>query len=235
MQPTSSWRAEIINSVSHGEAATITDDQPKARRRRRTREDVIQRICDAAGKLFAERGYGSTTTREIARMADVSETLLFRYYGDKATLFNEVVIAPFQRLMDDFVALHPDPTAGFAREAETRRFTRQVYELFEHNEEMFRALLAGPALTHGEDSAPGLRGMAQFFRQSVDQVQQRYDRVGIEPPFDLEIGVRLGFGMIASSVVLRDALFPDAKPDREALINVLEQLVAHSLMGPPLD
>lgn len=196
---------------------------------------MVQRICDAAGQLFAQRGYGSTTTREIARLADVSETLLFRYYGDKATLFNEVVIAPFQRLMDDFVALHPDPTASFAREAETRRFTRQVYELFEHNEEMFRALLAGPSIANGEDSTPGLRGMAPFFKQSVDQVRRRYDSAGIEPPFDLEIGVRLGFGMIAASVVLRDALFPDTTPDRGAVIDVLEQLVAHSLMGPALD
>lgn len=57
-----------------------------------------QRIRDAARHLFAERGYGGTTTREIARLADVSETLLFRYYGDKAGLLNEVVIAPFHAL-----------------------------------------------------------------------------------------------------------------------------------------
>ena len=211
------------------------EDQPRIRRRRRTREDVTQRIHDAARQLFAERGYGSTTTREIARLADVSETLLFRYYGDKATLFNEVVIAPFQRLMDDFVTLHPDPTAGFAREAETRRFTRQVFELFENSEEMFRALLAGPSHANGDDNAPGLRGMTPFFKQSVDQVQRRYDSAGMEPPFDLEISVRLGFGMIAASVVLRDALFPEEKPDREAVIKVLEQLVAHWLVGPPPD
>lgn len=221
--------------MSQTETATTSEEQPRVKRRRRTREDVTQRLCDAARQLFAERGYGSTTTREIARLADVSETLLFRYYGDKATLFNEVVIAPFQHLMDDFVTLHPDPTANFAREAETRRFTRQVFELFENNEAMFRALLAGPSISNVEDNAPGLRGLTPFFKQSVDQVQQRYGSAGIDPPFDLEIGVRLGFGMIAASVVLRDSLFPDEKPDREAVIDVLEQLVAHSLMGPPLD
>ena len=203
------------------------------RRRRRTREDVVQRIRDAARQLFAERGYGGTTTREIARLADVSETLLFRYYGDKAGLFNEVVIAPFHRLMADFVELHPDPTATFPKQAETRRFTRQVYELFEGNEAMFRALLTGPP-AGGEDAAPGLRGLAPFFDQSVDQVRQRYAMAGVEPPFDLGIGVRLGFGMIAASVILRDALFPDP-PARGALLDVLEQLIAQSLVGPPLD
>lgn len=211
------------------------DGAPRARRRRRTREDVTQRIQDAARQLFADRGYGSTTTREIARLADVSETLLFRYYGDKATLFQEVVIAPFHQLMAAFVALHPDPTASFARRAETRRFTRMVYELFENNEEMFRALLTGPPIREGDEAAPGLRGLAPFFDQSVDQVQRRYAAAGMEPPFDLNIGVRLGFGMIASSVILRDALFADDRPDREAVVGVLEQLIAHSLTGPAID
>lgn len=185
--------------------------------------------------LFAERGYASTTTREIARLADVSETLLFRYYGDKAGLFGEVVIAPFQQLMAEFVELHPDPTADFPIEAETRLFTRRVFELFEGNEVMFRALLTGPSIAGGEDVAPGLKGLDSFFAQSVDQVRQRYVLAGVKPPFDLEIGVRLGFGMIAASVVLRDALFPGRSPDREALVSVLEQLIAQSLVGPPID
>ena len=213
---------------------------------------MLQRIGEAARQLFAERGYASTTTREIARLADVSETLLFRYYGDKATLFGEVVIAPFHRLMADFVELHPDPTADFGREADTRRFTRRVYELFEGNEEMFRALLTGgaplaagqtivralltgPSLPGEDEGAPGLGGLTPFFDQSVHQVQQRYASAGLEPPFDLGIGVRLGFGMIAASVILRNALFPDKVPDRDVLVGVLEHLIANTLAGPPFD
>jgi len=205
------------------------------RRRRRTREDVLQRIREAARQLFAERGYASSTTREIAQLADVSETLLFRYYGDKATLFGEVVTAPFHQLMADFVERHPDPTTDFGREADMRRFTRRVYELFEGNEEMFRALLTGPSLPGQDDGAPDLRGLTPFFQKSVDQVQRRYGSAGLEPPFNLDIGVRLGFGMIAASVILRDALFPDDAPDRDSLIGVLEHLVANTLAGPPFD
>ena len=192
-----------------------------------------QRIRDAARQLFAEHGYGGTTTRNIARLADVSETLLFRYYGDKAGLFNEVVIAPFHALMAAFVKRHPDPTAPYPKQAETRRFSRAVYELFEGNEAMFRALLTGPA-TSGEDAEPQLRGLAPFFDESVRQVRQRYTLAGIDPPFDLSIGVRLGFGMIAASVLLREALFPDA-PGRAAILDVLEQLIAQTLVGPPAD
>src|SRR6218665_1434156 len=80
-QPTSYWRDAIADDVS----SPLTEGETPGlmRRRRRTRADVEQRICDAARQLFAERGYAGTATREIARQADVSETLLFRYYGDK--------------------------------------------------------------------------------------------------------------------------------------------------------
>lgn len=227
MLPTSSWRGAIADLLSSGLASE--ESSIAARRRRRTRDAVDCSIRDAARQLFADRGYGGTTTREIARLADVSETLLFRYYGDKAGLFHAVVIAPFHALMAEFVRLHPDPTDHSHQEM-TRQFTRRVYELFEGNDAMFRALLTRP-LNEGEDPAPGLRGLAPFFDQSVIQVRQRYAALGREPPFDLAIGVRLGFGMIAASVILRDALFPDP-PARAALIDVLELLIAQSLMGP---
>lgn len=164
----------------------------------------------------------------------MSETLLFRYHGDKATLYNEVVTEPFARLMDDFVRRNPDPTAPGFSEAVSRPLTRQVYEVFEENSAMFRALFTGqhPA---GGDSAPSFKGLAHFFEQSVDQVSRRYESAGQTPTFDLDIGVRLGLGMICASVLLRDALFPDAVPDREALIRALEDIIQTSLGGPAPD
>jgi len=45
------------------------------------------KILQAAGKLFARQGYHGTTTREIARLADVSENTLFRHFDNKEELF----------------------------------------------------------------------------------------------------------------------------------------------------
>jgi AcrR family transcriptional regulator len=44
-------------------------------------------ILQAAGKLFASQGYHATSTREIARLADVSENTLFRHFDNKEELF----------------------------------------------------------------------------------------------------------------------------------------------------
>src|ERR1017187_7820367 len=45
------------------------------------------KILQAAGKLFARQGYHATSTREIARLADVSENTLFRHFENKEELF----------------------------------------------------------------------------------------------------------------------------------------------------
>jgi AcrR family transcriptional regulator len=45
------------------------------------------KIVQAAGKLFARQGYYGTSTREIARLADVSENTLFRHFDNKEELF----------------------------------------------------------------------------------------------------------------------------------------------------
>ncbi len=43
-------------------------------------------MTDAAVTLFSEEGYGAVSTRRIAERAGCSETLLFRYFGDKRGL-----------------------------------------------------------------------------------------------------------------------------------------------------
>lgn len=201
--------------------ADMIDDLPeiRPRRRRRTREDVVERIRAAARQLFAERGYALATTKEIARLADVSETLLFRYYGDKATLFDEVVTAPFNGLMEAFVTLHPD-TKDRNRDADARRFVRDVFSLFEDNQEMFRALLFQmPTEGRGQPALP-FGGLDNFFEKST-----AYAAEGGAAGVDYAIAVRLGFGMIASAVLFQPMLFTPGT-EREALITALEQMIA---------
>ncbi len=45
------------------------------------------RIKEAAAQLFAFQGFKGTTTREIAKLADVNEATLFRHFPEKEILF----------------------------------------------------------------------------------------------------------------------------------------------------
>lgn len=49
--------------------------------------EVHSRILRAAVALFARQGFRGTSTREIARLADVSEVTIFRYFEHKEDLF----------------------------------------------------------------------------------------------------------------------------------------------------
>ncbi len=50
-----------------------------------------EKILDAAARLFGRQGYHATTTREIARLADVSENTLFRHFDRKENLFRSAL------------------------------------------------------------------------------------------------------------------------------------------------
>ena len=49
--------------------------------------DTSRHIMKVALRLFSEKGYYPTTTKEIARVADVNELTVFRHFGSKANLF----------------------------------------------------------------------------------------------------------------------------------------------------
>ena len=49
------------------------------------------RLLESALKLISHKGYLGTTTREIARTAGVTELTLFRHFGSKERLFEELL------------------------------------------------------------------------------------------------------------------------------------------------
>ncbi|CAM3144542.1 TetR family transcriptional regulator [Streptomyces albus] len=65
--------------------------------RRRGAVATRQALMSAASALFAERGYERTTVRDIAARARVNQALLFRYFGSKQALFEQVVAGEGRR------------------------------------------------------------------------------------------------------------------------------------------
>jgi AcrR family transcriptional regulator len=65
-----------------------TDSSGSSRRERRVLRQRKQ-IMDAAARLFAERGYSASTTKDIALAADIGESTLYGYFPSK----REVLVA----------------------------------------------------------------------------------------------------------------------------------------------
>ena len=63
------------------------------------KSEVPARVAHAAAALFSRQGYHGTTTREIARLADVSEVTVFRYFEHKEDIFGRALASSFTAIM----------------------------------------------------------------------------------------------------------------------------------------
>jgi TetR/AcrR family transcriptional regulator len=54
-------------------------------------EDRRRQLIDVAIDLFAQKGFGGTTTREIAAAAGVTEAIIFRHFATKQDLYQAIL------------------------------------------------------------------------------------------------------------------------------------------------
>lgn len=75
----------------------MTDSSERPARRERQMAARLEQILDAAARLFAERGFHRTTTKDIAEAADVAEGTLYNYFETK----NDLLFAILSRLSEN--------------------------------------------------------------------------------------------------------------------------------------
>lgn len=62
-------------------------------------EDVRVRLIKTSQHLFAEKGYGEVSLRDIAKAADVTPAMVSYYFGDKAGLYEAVFTSTLGTLL----------------------------------------------------------------------------------------------------------------------------------------
>lgn len=62
-----------------------------ARESAKEKVNTHDRILEAAIKLFSEKGFNGTTTKEIAERAEVNEALIFRHFSTKRDLYGAII------------------------------------------------------------------------------------------------------------------------------------------------
>ena len=98
-----------------------------------------RQILQVAMRLFSERGFRGTTTKEIANAAGVSEAIIFRHYANKDELYSAILDHkacdrrfqnPFEELAekvaakDDFGVFYTMALNAIEHHAEDRDFLR---------------------------------------------------------------------------------------------------------------
>ncbi len=68
-----------------------------------SQDETQERILAAAQRLFARKGYGGTTTRDLAQAAGVAEGTLFRHFENKKAILIEVATRGWIELLTDLL------------------------------------------------------------------------------------------------------------------------------------
>jgi AcrR family transcriptional regulator len=86
-------------------------------RRDREREEIRNKIIDAAREMFAAEGYDAVTMRRIADKIEYSPTAIYFHFKDKDALIREICDTDFARLAEQFgsVARIADPMERLRR------------------------------------------------------------------------------------------------------------------------
>jgi AcrR family transcriptional regulator len=203
---------------------------------RRRSPEVRQLLVDAAVRQFGANGYANTTTDEIAEIAGVSLSVLFRHFPAKADLFREALLQPFVESLRAFTAHWEHSFIEPVDEQEVMRLV--ISDLYDHlhaHSEALTALLGADAINPQTASEVHIL-FDQIFGQLAAMGQREAERRGWFPGEPMELNSRLLVAMLTSTVAHRQWFLPTGRNrlSREKLINHMTQLMLYGIrLSPP--
>jgi AcrR family transcriptional regulator len=192
-------------------------------------------LLAAAGELFAERGYGGTSTRDIADRAGVSEPMLFRHFGNKATLFQEAAVTPFTEFMDQYIKEYRNRAHGQLSAAEEgRRFFDGLFRVLFAQRELLMALMSAHQFDEVADeiSAQARDAFGLVLALFEEVVETEAEERGFADS-DLPAMVRVMFSMALSVALHGDWLMIGGEVTYDRMLAAMTQMSVHGLRVPP--
>jgi AcrR family transcriptional regulator len=193
-------------------------------------------ILAAAHDVFSEHGYARATTREIAERAGVAEPLLFRSFGSKAALFNDVVFGPMRAFMLEWEKFNARAADEYDAEALAKRFVSGLYDLLTANRGLMVTYLATqvfePEVLEGPGDAPTfLEVIGLMDRETEKRTPTRKPPGGrTKMTAKARVHERISVGSVIAAALFGDVLFAAMPtPTRNQVVNELARIAAVSL------
>ncbi len=158
--------------------------------------DRRQQILDVAIRLFSQKGFRGTTTKEIALAAGVNEAIIFRHFATKRELYSAIIDQ--KACATEMVAKQTEVVKAIEQRNDRKLFETLALHILEvhENDETFMRLMFYSALEGHELSDMFFRNqVAARYREIANYIKQRISE-GAFRKVDPQIAVRAFFGMI---------------------------------------
>ena len=170
--------------------------------------DRYDTILAAASRAFAEKGYETTSITEIARAADVSDGLIYKYFSNKRDLLERVLEDFYERVIEDLGA----------KVAGGKSFSEQLYILISVHLSTFVAERNLCRLFISE-----VRTASDYRGSAIQQLNRRYTSILIKMVDDA----------VTSGEIPRNV---DPRVVRDMLFGAIEHSAwRHTIAKRPLD
>ncbi len=203
-----------------------SDIAERVNRRERRFQRQRKEIMDAAARLFAEKGYAATSTKDIAEAADLGESTLYGYFASKHEILRAILLDLIEK-----VDAYLQNVMPVKNRAEIMEMTDGLAEILLENSVYLRAFVSEVMVNDQALDEFVIRRFKDFtlhIRELIEQRNRRADFAQIDPV----VGSRV---MISSFVMaflpyLR-GIEPSPTPDKrreiaEAVVNILMDGVA---------
>ena len=198
--------------------------------KRRSPALVRRLILDAARERFGAGDYATTTTRQIAEQAQVTEKALYRHFGTKAALFEAAMLTPLTEFIEAYHQAWSNFPPDLPPEQRLAPFIRGFFPLVRQHRDLLMSLLAiRPAESAGV--SPVVREFTDAIRGLHVVARTEFEKRSWDGP-DPAVTIAASAGMVISLVLHADLLLPDQSDhdlDRlpEAIVNLIIHGVAH--------
>ena len=139
-------------------------------RRERKKQELRERIVDAANTLIAEQGLAQTTVDQIAGLADIAQATFFNYFPTKAAVVDALV----ERLIDQFNEIVDQAhDAGSSVVPKIEALFLLSADLTESEHRALRDVIAETIRSPRPSSERGLSRMRALFADDIAAGQER--------------------------------------------------------------
>lgn len=203
-------------------------DAKTPRRRRRSSEEVADRILEAAAEEFELAGYSGATTAAIARRAQVTEAQIFRFHASKQDLFQAAIFTPLNRHFAEFQARTvADPAVGRDGKDLAREYIGELHDFMARHSRMFLSLVVAHAYSPGAtDGMDALDGLQAYFDKGKAMMTAR---MGEAPRVSPELMVRVSFAAVLANLMFRDWLFPPGLAGEDEIRDAIAAFVIEGI------